>query len=374
MGNRKSLRVIISGGGTGGHLFPALAIADALRKLEPGLELLFVGAKGRIEMERVPKAGYRIIGLDIQGLQRRLTWNNLLFPVKLIKSILKSNKIIREFQPNVAVGVGGYASGPLLLAASRMGVPTVIQEQNSYPGITNRNLGRKAVKVFVAYEGMERFFDPGKVSLTGNPVREALLDPAVTQGSRAAALKHFGLDENKQTIFLTGGSLGAGTLNQSVIENLPALKASGVQLIWQTGRYYYNRIKQEVDESQYPEIRILEFVNDVAQAYAAADVIIARAGAGTISELCVVGKPAVLVPSPNVAEDHQSKNAMALVNRQAALLIKDEIAVKELIPATLRLLDNKEKRDLLAENIRKLAKPQAAQDIAGEILRIAMAS
>lgn len=358
-------------------MFPALAIAGALKELEPAVELLFVGAKGRIEMERVPDAGYRIIGLDIQGLQRRITWNNLMFPVKLVKSILKSNRIIREFKPDIAVGVGGYASGPLLLAASRKGIPTVIQEQNSFPGMTNRNLGKKAVRIFVAYQGMDQFFDPQKIRLTGNPVRTELLERAAefhNLSGAGPARKHFGLEEGGKTIFLTGGSLGAGTLNQSVLAHLDALKASGVQLIWQTGRYYYERIRKEVDESRYPGIRIMEFVNRVELAYAAADLIIARAGAGTISELCVVGKPVILVPSPNVAEDHQSKNAAALVKRQAARVIRDGDAVAELIPAAMRLIEDQESQALLAANIRKLAKPDAAREIAEEILTIAMAS
>ncbi|WP_349290809.1 undecaprenyldiphospho-muramoylpentapeptide beta-N-acetylglucosaminyltransferase [Anseongella ginsenosidimutans] len=352
-------------------MFPALAIADALKELEPSLELLFVGARGRIEMDRVPKAGYRIIGLDIQGLQRRLTWSNLLFPVKLIKSILKSNKIIKEFRPGIAVGVGGYASGPLLLAASRKGIPTVVQEQNSYPGITNKNLAKKAQRVFVAYEGMERFFGAGKVRLTGNPVREGLLE---TGRKKAEGLQHFELEEGKKTIFLTGGSLGAGTLNRSVKAHLDLLRANQVQVIWQTGKFYYHDIKKEFSEKEYPGIRIMEFISRVDLAYAAADLIIARAGAGTISELCVVGKPAILVPSPNVAEDHQTKNALALAKQEAALLVRDETATKELIPAALQLLGNTEKQDMLARNIRRLAKPEAAREIAAEIIKIAQAS
>lgn len=369
--NGRNIRVIISGGGTGGHLFPALAIADALKKLDPAIELLFVGARGKIEMERVPAAGYRIIGLDIQGLQRKLTWSNLMFPFKLLKSILKSNRIIKDFKPKVAVGVGGYASGPLLLAASRKGVPTVIQEQNSWPGITNRSLGKKAVKVFVAYEGMERFFDPGKIRLTGNPVREDILN---FSNKREEALRFFGLEAGKRTIFLTGGSLGAGTLNKSVQNHLELLKKNDIQLIWQTGRFYYGNIIKEFRESEYPGIKVHEFVGRVDLAYAAADVIIARAGAGTISELCIAGRPAILVPSPNVAEDHQTKNAMALVKKQAALLIRDEIAPGELIPAAVHLLENGEKQELLGNNIRTMARPGAAREIAEEIIRIAAAS
>ena len=371
MENGKGIRVIISGGGTGGHLFPALAIAAALKKLEPSAELLFVGALGRIEMERVPQAGYRIIGLDIQGLQRRLTWSNLLFPVKLVKSILKSNKIIKEFKPGIAVGVGGYASGPLLLAASRKGVPTVVQEQNSYPGITNKGLGKKAVRIFVAYEGMERFFEAGKIRLTGNPVRDGLLNNNM---KKAEALQYFGFDEGKKVIFLTGGSLGAGTLNKSIMVHSERLKAKGVQLIWQTGRSYYENIKKQFSEDEYPGIKIMEFVERVDLAYAAADIIVARAGAGTISELCVIGKPVILVPSPNVAEDHQTKNALALVKQQAAILVRDEIAVKELVPVALGLLENEEKRHLLSENISRMAKPGAAAEIAAEIIKIAKAS
>lgn len=367
----KEIRVIISGGGTGGHLFPALAIAGALKEISPGIALLFVGAKGRIEMERVPQEGYRIIGLDIQGLQRRLTWSNLMFPVKLVKSILKSKKIIKQFRPGIAVGVGGYASGPLLLAAAAKGIPTVVQEQNSYPGITNKRLGKKAARIFVAYEGMERFFEPEKIRLTGNPVRPGL---AGDKTGRAEGLRHFGLEEGKKTLFLTGGSLGAGTLNKSVSRHLDLLKTREVQLIWQTGRAYYRGIAGEFDQAEYPGIKVLEFVDRVDLAYAAADLIIARAGAGTISELCIVGKPAILVPSPNVAEDHQTKNAMALVKQQAAVLIRDEIAAEELVPAALQLLDNQEKQALLAANIGRLAKPGAAREIAAEIIKIAQAS
>lgn len=368
MEKAENRRIIISGGGTGGHLFPALAIAGALRKLDPSVELLFVGANGRIEMERVPQAGYRIIGLDIQGIQRRLSWSNLRFPFKLLKSLARSRRIIDEFRPHVAVGVGGFASGPLLLAASGRGVPTVIQEQNSYPGITNRRLGKKALRVFTAYEGMDRFFDPAKITLAGNPVREDILDLA---GKKEEGLREFGLQEGKRTIFLTGGSGGAGTLNDSVLGHAGLLEENGVQLIWQTGRAYYAGISRDFRQELHPGIRVLEFVSRVDLAYAAADIIIGRAGAGTISELCVVGKPVILVPSPNVAEDHQTKNAMALVNKGAAVLVRDEAAREELLPAAISLLDDPQRQRELAENIGRMARPGAAGIIAGEIMKIA---
>jgi len=311
----KGKRIIISGGGTGGHVFPAIAIANALKKLDPETEILFVGAKGRMEMDRVPAAGYKIIGLDIQGIQRKSILKNLLFPFKLLGSVMKSTQIIREFRPDAAVGVGGYASGPLLYAASKKKIPYLIQEQNSFAGITNKRLGKKAAKVCVAYDGMEKFFPANKIIITGNPIRKESVD---IKGKRPQALEWSKLSGNKKIIFLTGGSLGARTLNESILAGLDKIIAADVQLIWQTGKYYYPGIMDTLGSNIHPNIRVMEFVDRMDLAYAAADIIISRAG-GTISELCVVGKPAILVPSPNVAEDHQTTNAMSLVGKNAAV-------------------------------------------------------
>jgi UDP-N-acetylglucosamine--N-acetylmuramyl-(pentapeptide) pyrophosphoryl-undecaprenol N-acetylglucosamine transferase len=359
--------VIISGGGTGGHIFPAIAIANALRKLDPEIVILFVGAKGRMEMERVPAAGYNIIGLDIQGIQRKSIWKNLLFPFKLIGSVIKSVRIIKKFRPHAAVGVGGYASGPLLYAASLMGVPYLIQEQNSFAGITNKRLGKKAKKICVAFDGMEQFFPADRIIKTGNPVRRESVD---IKDKREQAFKEFNLSPDKKTILVIGGSLGARTLNTSVITDLQKIMDADVQLIWQTGKYYYGAIRQELPNSDLENIRILEFLNRMDLAYAAADVIISRAGAGTIAELCVVGKPVILVPSPNVAEDHQTKNAKALLNDNACEYVADRKAVNELIDAALLLLNDEEKKKILSDNISKLALPNADEEIAKEVIQI----
>lgn len=363
----KSPKIVISGGGTGGHLFPALAIANAIMKKRADAEILFVGALGKIEMEKVPQAGYKIIGLDIKGLQRKLSLDNLKFPIRLIKSLLKSGKILKEFKADVAVGVGGYASGPLLYMASQKNIPYVIQEQNSYPGITNKLLAKKATKICVAYDGMEKFFGAEKLMFTGNPVRAELLE---IKGLREQAYAHFGLDSTKKTIFITGGSLGARTLNESVLNFVKEINASEVQLIWQTGRFYYSTIVENATKQFHSGVKIFEFISSMDMAYAVADLIIARAGAGTISELCLVGKPVVLVPSPNVAEDHQTKNAMALVKNNAAVLVKDTEAVQKLIPTALELLKNNEQLTHLAEEIKKLAMPNAAEVIADEVLKL----
>jgi UDP-N-acetylglucosamine--N-acetylmuramyl-(pentapeptide) pyrophosphoryl-undecaprenol N-acetylglucosamine transferase len=360
-------RIIISGGGTGGHIFPAIAIANALRKLDPDTKILFVGANGRMEMERVPAAGYEIIGLDIQGIQRKSIWKNLLLPFKLVGSILKSIRIIKDFKPDAAVGVGGYASGPLLYAASLKGIPYLIQEQNSYAGITNKRLGKKAQKICVAFDGMEQFFPADKIVKTGNPVRRESVD---IEGKREQAYKEFNLSPDKKTILVTGGSLGARTLNTSVITDLQKLEDVDVQLIWQTGKYYFNEIKEKLANNNSANIRVLEFLNRMDLAYAAADVIISRAGAGTIAELCVVGKPVILVPSPNVAEDHQTKNAKTLLKDEACEYIADSKAVDELIDAALLLLNNEKRKDTLSENIRKLALPNADEVIAKEVIQI----
>ena len=360
-------RIIISGGGTGGHIFPAIAIANALKKLDAGTEILFVGANGRMEMEKVPAAGYKIIGLDIQGIQRGSIKKNLQFPFKLINSVRKSIKIIKEFKPDAAVGVGGYASGPLLYAASIKGVPYLIQEQNSYAGITNKWLGKKATEVCVAYDGMEQFFPASKIIKTGNPIRKESVNIA---GKKLQALELMKLSNDKKTILVTGGSLGARTLNNSILAGLDKIIAADVQLIWQTGKVYYKGIIEKLGEDYHPDIRIMEFVNRMDLAYAAADVIISRAGAGTIAELCVIKKPVILVPSPNVAEDHQTKNALALLKDNAAVFIPDRDAETKLVDKALELLNDKDKQKTLGINIGKLAMPDADEVIAKEVMKI----
>jgi len=362
------MKVIISGGGTGGHIFPAVSIANALKRIDPAIEILFVGANGRMEMEKVPAAGYKIIGLDIQGFQRKALWKNILLPVKILKSLLKARSIIRDFKPDAAVGVGGYASGPLLHAAGRMGIPYIIQEQNSYAGITNKKLGAKAEKVCVAFEGMERFFPANKLMLTGNPIRKQSVE---IEGKREEALTSFGLSPLKKTILVTGGSLGAGTLNKSMIAGLQKLISEDVQLIWQTGKYYYQSLVGQVGEKPHQNVVVLEFLNRMDYAYAAADVIISRAGAGTIAELYVVKKPVILVPSPNVAEDHQTKNAMALVNNNAAILVKDAVAEEQLVDKAIGLIKDDLRVAELSNNIGKLALPDADVVIAKEVIKIA---
>lgn len=361
-------RVIISGGGTGGHIFPAIAIANALARIAPGTELLFVGANGRMEMEKVPAAGYAIKGLDIQGISRTSLWKNLALPFKLYRSMQKARQIIREFDPHVAVGVGGYASGPLLYTAAKMGIPCLIQEQNSYAGITNKRLGAKAERICVAFEGMEKFFPAEKIRFTGNPIRR---ESVAIQGKKAEAMDAFGLSPERKTILLTGGSLGAGTLNACMHDGIGKLMDAGVQLIWQCGGYYYEALKPEIKPAYTGSIKLTAFLNRMDLAYAAADVIIARAGAGTIAELCVVGKPAILVPSPNVAEDHQTKNAMALVQKDAALMVSDAHAPGQLVDRALALLDDGQRCAALGTNIAKLAILDADEVIAREVLQLA---
>lgn len=363
-----AIRVIISGGGTGGHIFPAVAIANALKALDPQNEILFVGANGRMEMEKVPAAGYKIVGLDIQGINRQQFWKNIFLPFKLFKSMNKARKIVREFKPDVAVGVGGFASGPLLMVANRLNIPTLVQEQNSYAGVTNKQLGNKAAKICVAYEGMEQFFPAEKLLLTGNPIRRASIE---IEGKREEALAFFGLDANKKTILVTGGSLGARTLNESVIASLEKLDLADIQVIWQCGSYYFDQLGQELKDKLSGRIHMLAFLLRMDYAYAAADIIIGRAGAGTISELCVVGKPVVLVPSPNVAEDHQTKNAMALVNKHAAVLVKDSDAKAMLFDTAIALLGNESESKALAQNIKKLALLDADVVIAKEVIKLA---
>lgn len=363
-----AIRVIISGGGTGGHIFPAISIANALKAMDPANEILFVGANGRMEMDKVPAAGYTIVGLDIQGINRKQLWKNMLLPFKLMKSLSKAKKVIRDFKPDVAVGVGGFASGPLLMMANKLGIPTVVQEQNSYAGVTNKKVGAKAAKICVAYEGMEQFFPADKTLLTGNPIRR---ESVTIEGKRAEALDFFELDQHKKTILVLGGSLGARTLNESVVASLDSLSKEDVQVIWQCGSFYIDKLRIELEGKLPANVKMMAFLQQMDYAYAAADLIISRAGAGTISELCVVGKPVILVPSPNVAEDHQTKNAMALVNRQAARLVKDVEATKNLIPTALDLFKNEEQVLQLSENIKALGKLDADVQIAEQVYELA---
>lgn len=364
---KKAKKIIISGGGTGGHIFPAIAIANALKKLDPATEILFVGAAGRMEMEKVPAAGYKIIGLDIQGIQRKSIWKNLMFPVKLLRSVRKATRIIKEFKPDAAVGVGGYASGPLLYAASLKGIPTLIQEQNSYAGITNKWLGAKAKKICVAFDGMEKFFPYDRIIKTGNPIRKESVNIA---GKHMQALELFKLSSFKKTILITGGSLGARTLNNSILANIDKIIAADVQIIWQTGKFYYKSIIDQLGPDRNEAICVVEFLNRMDLAFAAADVIISRAGAGTIAELCVVKKPVILVPSPNVAEDHQTKNALALVEARAAVFVADRDAEVKLVDRALELLKDKDLQKTLSNNIGALALPNADEVIAKEVIQI----
>ena len=360
-------KIIISGGGTGGHIFPAVAIANALKSISPNCEIFFVGAIGRMEMEKVPAAGYKIVGLNISGIQRGSILKNLGLPFKVISSVRTAMKLIEDFKPNAVVGVGGYASGPLLYAAKLKGIPYLIQEQNSYAGITNKMLGGGAAKICVAFDGMEAFFPEDKILKTGNPVRTNIVD---IKGKHHAGAELLKLDPLKKTILVTGGSLGAGTLNKSIEKHLAAIIAQDVQVIWQTGKFYYNGVLERVGLNYHPNIIILEFLNKMDLAYAAADLIISRAGAGTIAELCIIKKPVILVPSPNVAEDHQTKNAMALVKNDAAILINDRSAEDTLVAEALQLLNNTERCETLSENIGKMAYQDADVVIAEEVLKL----
>ena len=365
----QELRVIISGGGTGGHIFPAISIANAIRDKVPTAKILFVGAEGRMEMQRVPQAGYDIKGLPICGFDRKNLLKNISVLFKIWKSQRMAKGIIREFKPQVAVGVGGYASGPTLNKAAAMGIPCLIQEQNSYAGVTNKLLAKKAEKICVAYEGMERFFPKEKIILTGNPVRQQLLQSAVT---KEEAVKSFGLDPTRRTILIVGGSLGARTVNESVLQHLDDIQKSGVQVIWQTGKYYYGEmLKQLNNHKEMPMLKPTDFIADMGAAYRAADLVISRAGASSISEFCLLGTPVILVPSPNVAEDHQTKNAMALVNRQAALYVKDAEAREKLIPLALETVNDSARLTALSENILKMALPNSADIIADEVIALA---
>ncbi|NDV64236.1 undecaprenyldiphospho-muramoylpentapeptide beta-N-acetylglucosaminyltransferase [Bacteroides sp. 224] len=365
---KDNIRVIISGGGTGGHIFPAISIANAIKEQFPKAEILFVGAEGRMEMQRVPDAGYKIIGLPVAGFDRKRLWKNISVLIKLFKSQRKAKQIIKSFKPDVAVGVGGYASGPTLKMAGTMGVPTLIQEQNSYAGVTNKLLAKKARRICVAYEGMEKFFPKEKIVLTGNPVRQDLLHPNI---SKEQAVSKFGLDPNKKTILILGGSLGARTINQSVIAHLDSIKESAVQFIWQTGKIYFEQAKEAVQQAgEIPNLFVSDFIKDMATAYTAADLVISRAGAGSISEFCLLHKPVILVPSPNVAEDHQTKNAMALVDKHAAIYVKDVEAVEKLIPTAFNTINNEQQLAELSTNITKLALPDSANIIAREVYKL----
>lgn len=365
---QKELRVIISGGGTGGHIFPAVSIANAIKAQRPDAKILFVGAIGRMEMQRVPAAGYEIKGLPICGFDRKNLLKNIKVLYKIWKSQRMAKQIIREFKPQVAVGVGGYASGPTLNKAAAMGIPCLIQEQNSYAGVTNKLLAKKAEKICVAYEGMERFFPAEKIILTGNPVRQALLDATI---SREEAIKAQALDPAKKTILLVGGSLGARTINESVLQHLDLVRSSNVQFIWQTGKYYSAEIAKRLQGMEIPNLKVTDFITDMGAAYRAADLVISRAGASSISEFCLIGKPVILVPSPNVAEDHQTKNALALSTKDAAIYVKDSEAPSTLLELAVKTVNDEARLKSLSENILKLALPDSAKIISDEVIRLA---
>ena len=370
MNKYRKIRAIISGGGTGGHIFPALSIANKLKELNPETEILFVGAEGRMEMEKVPAAGYQIKGLPVAGLQRKLTLSNFALPFKVIKSVNMAKKLIREFKPDVAIGVGGYASAPLLWAATRMGIPTLIQEQNGFAGLTNKILGKKVDSICVAYEGMERFFPAGKIIMTGNPIRKEIV-PA-DEATKAEAMKFYGLDPLKRHIFIVGGSLGSGTLNNAmkkwIQDGCPG--GENIEIIWQCGKYYKPSVDAFMEGRELPAIQYSDFIQRMDLAYAAADLIISRSGASSISEICAAGKACIFVPSPNVAEDHQTHNAMALVNKDAAMMVKDSEAVEKLMTAACGLIEDREKIALFEKNAAAMAKMDAAQTIAEEIYKI----
>ena len=366
---KENLRIIISGGGTGGHIFPAVSIANAIKELRPDTDILFVGAEGRMEMHRVPAAGYPIKGLPVAGFDRKNLLKNIPVLIKLFKSQRLARKIVKDFDPHAAVGVGGYASGPTLKVAGSMGIPTLLQEQNSYAGVTNKLLAKDAKKICVAYEGMERFFDKDKIILTGNPVRQGLRNHQTT---REEAIASFGLDPNKRTVLILGGSLGARTINQCLMNHLDKVKASGVQFIWQTGKIYIDEARAAVAQAEeLPMLHVTDFISDMANAYSAADLVISRAGAGSISEFCLLQKPVILVPSPNVSEDHQTKNALALVNKNAALYVKDAEANDQLLDKAIDAVNQPELLKNLSKNIAELAFTDSANVIAKEVIKLA---
>lgn len=359
------MKVIISGGGTGGHIFPAISIAEELKRQDSSIEILFVGANNRMEMEKVPQAGYNIVGLPISGFERSLSFKNMKTITNIFKSLSRAKKIIKDFQPDIAVGVGGYASGPMLFAAQRTGIPTLIQEQNSFAGLTNKILGKRVKKVCVAYDNMTKFFKPECIVFTGNPVRPAIQNIDCT---REQSELFFNLDSSKKTILVVGGSLGARTINQSIEAHLEEFTKAGAQVIWQTGKTYFAQAQEAA--KNYENVKVFDFIKNMDLAFTAADVIISRAGAGTISELCIVGKPCIFVPSPNVTEDHQTHNAMALVNKNAALFVKDSEAREKLCAVALELLKNEQQMNELAKNIKQLAIPNAAERIVKEIFEL----
>lgn len=361
------MKMIISGGGTGGHIFPAISIANAVKKRFPDAKILFVGAKNRMEMYRVPAAGYDIVGLPVAGFNRKNLFKNISVLIKLFKSMSMAKKTLCRFQPDIAIGVGGYASGPTLKAANQMGIPTLIQEQNSYAGVTNKLLAKKASKICVAYEGMEQFFPKDKIVFTGNPVRQNL---ECTEEKRKMGLEYFQLNPEKKTILILGGSLGARTINRSIMNSLDQIANSDVQLIWQTGQYYFEEAQQSIKNRADLPLHLTDFISRMDLAYSVADMIVSRAGAGTISELCVVGKPVILIPSPNVAEDHQTKNAQALARKNAAILMPDNQVFSELIPSILSLIKDEAQLEQLSQNSLKLAIADAADRIVDEIVKI----
>ncbi len=360
---KQSVNILLSGGGTGGHIYPAVAIANELKLRNPQSKFLFVGALGRMEMEKIPQLGYDIKGLNITGLQRSLSWKNLTFPFKLVQSLFKANKIIKNFKPNVVIGTGGFASGPTLYMANKKNIPSLIQEQNSYPGITNKLLAKKVKKICVAYDGLERFFPKDKLIKTGNPVRQDLLDMSL---KRDEALKYYHLDKNKKTIVVLGGSLGARAINQAMEQNIKVILKDNVQIIWQSGKLYYDDYKQY---NEMDDLQVHEFINRMDLLYAAADIIVSRAGAGSISELCLVGKPVIFIPSPNVAEDHQTKNAESVSDKQAAILLK-ESDIEQFSELIGNLIDDEAKQLSLGRNIKKLALPNATKQIVDEVEKI----
>ena len=367
MASAQPYRLIISGGGTGGHIFPAVAIANEFRARYPNADILFVGAEGKMEMTRVPEAGYKIIGLWISGLQRKLTFSNLLFPIKVIVSYFRARKIVNEFKPQIVVGTGGYASAPIMIAATRKGIPTVIQEQNSFAGLANKQVAAKASKICVAYEGMDKYFPSNKIVITGNPVRKDLLN---IESKREQALTHFGFSSQFKTLLIIGGSLGARTINESVINGIEKVLEAQIQVIWQTGKGYYEAYKARLSTFDLRKIRVQDFVREMDLAYAAADVIISRSGALSVSEICVAKKPVILVPSPNVAEDHQTKNAMALAEQDAAIVVADKDANETLVDTALKLIFDASHSARLEQNIARLAKPDATNDIVNEIEKL----
>lgn len=365
MSNTKPYRFIISGGGTGGHIYPALAVANEIRSRYEDARIIFVGAKGKMEMTKVPEAGFKIVGLWISGLQRRMTLDNVMFPIKVIYSFLVAKRIVKSYRPDAVLGFGGYASGPMMFAANSLKVPSLIQEQNSYAGLTNKKFGKKAKRICVAYDGMDKYFPAASISMTGNPVRKDILDIST---KRNEGVEHFKLDPNKKTILVLGGSLGARTINNSVLGELDKVVKNGYQVIWQTGKFYFEDIKTRAKVYDLTNIRIVQFIKEMDLAYAAADVVISRAGALSISELCIVGKPVVLVPSPNVAEDHQTKNAAALTAIDAAIMVKDDRAKDNLVAEVIQLLKDEERQNVLSRNIKTLAKPNAAVEIVNELM------